>query len=224
MNPIRTLTLACFAALTLVVHSQPAINSGADWRNDGAAGELPLRNLQIEVRQIDQNSSTRERLDATAAVRLQPGDSNATITLGAQNTQAGRSGNAQQQVLVLNGRRAAIVLRNTVALRLLQSFQRQGQWITVPGTVWLQAGTGFTATPRWDGGDAVELEISTLQGRNPLAAETASTSTAIVLPLGEWMTIAESEQSQDGQQSGLSSSARDASQSQLRVQVRVNVR
>jgi len=224
MTSVRTLALACFAALALVAHAHSAINSGADWRHDGAAGELPLRNLQIEVRQMEQNSSTRERLDATAAARLHPGDSSAAITLGAENTQSGRSGNAQQQVLVLNGRRAAIVLRNTVALRLLQSFQQQGRWITAPGTVWLQAGTGFTATPRWGGGDAVELEISTLQGRNPLAAETASTSTTLMLPLDEWMTIAESDQSQDSQQSGLSSSARDASQSQLRVQVRISLR
>lgn len=224
MNRIRNLTLACFSALALVVHAQPAINSGADWRNDGAASSLPLRNLQIEVRQVEQNSSTRERLDASATARLQPGDSGAVITLGAQSSQSGRSGNTQQQVLVLNGRRAAIVLRNTVALRLLQSFQRQGRWVTVPGTVWLQAGAGFAATPRWDGGDAVELEISTLQGRNPLAGEAASASTAIVLPLDEWMTIAESDQSQDSQQSGLRSSTRDASQSQLRVQVRISLR
>ncbi len=220
MKRIRSLALACFSALALVLHAQSAINSGATGGNEG----LPLRNLQIEVRQLDAERSTRERLDAGVAAQVQPGQSGLALGLALQAQQGNRSGNAQQQVRVLNGRRAAIVLRNTVALRLLQSFQRQGRWITVPGTVWLQAGTGFEAVPRWDGGDAVELEISTLQGRTPLAGETASTSTAIVLPLGEWMTIAESEQSQDSQQSGLSSNARDASQSQLRVQVRVSLR
>lgn len=220
MKRIRSLALACFSALALVLHAQPAINSGATGGNEG----LPLRNLQIEVRQLDAERSTRERLDAGVAAQVQPGQSGLALGLALQAQQDNRSGSAQQQVRVLNGRRAAIVLRNTVALRLLQSFQRQGRWITVPGTVWLQAGTGFEAVPRWDGGDAVELEISTLQGRTPLAGETASTSTAIVLPLGEWMTIAESEQSQDHQQSGLSSNARDASQSQLRVQVRVSLR
>lgn len=220
MKRVRPLVLACFSALTLVVHAQPAINSGALGSNEG----LPLRNLQIEVRQMEQASSTRERIDATAAARLQPGDSSAAITLGAQSRQSGRSGSAQQQVLVLNGRRATIVLRNTVALRLLQSFQRQGRWITVPGTVWLQAGTGFEAVPRWDGGDAVELEINALQGHTPLAGETASTSTAVVLPLGEWTTIAESEQAQDSQQSGLTGSGHSSTQSVLRIQVRVSAR
>lgn len=223
MKPIRLLVLACFSALALAAHAQPAINSGADWK-DGNAASLPLRNLQIEVRQIDQDSRTRERVDAEVAARVQAGQSSGTIGITVEGEQLGRSGSAQQQVLVLNGRRAAIVLRNTVALQLLQSFQRRGVWVTVPGTVWLQAGTGFDATPRWAGGDTVELELSTLQGRQPLAGESARTSTAIVLPLGEWMTVAESEQAQERQQSGLTGSGRTSSQSVLRVQVRVSVR
>lgn len=223
MKRVRTLALACFSALALATYAQPAINSGADWK-DGHAASLPLRNLQIEVRQTDQDRSTRERLDAEVAARAQAGQSGAAIGITAQDEQRSRSGSAQQQVLVLNGRRAAIVLRNTVALQLLQSFQRRGVWVTVPGMVWLQAGTGFDATPRWDGGDTVELELSTLQGRQPLAGESARTSTAIVLPLGEWTTIAESEQAQDSQQSGLTGSGRSSSQSVLRVQVRVSLR
>lgn len=223
MKRVRTLALACFSALALATYAQPAINSGADWK-DGHAASLPLRNLQIEVRQTDQDRSTRERLDAEVAAHVQAGQSGAAIGLTAQDEQRSRSGSAQQQVLVLNGRRAAIVLRNTVALQLLQSFQRRGVWVTVPGMVWLQAGTGFDATPRWDGGDTVELELSTLQGRQPLAGESARTSTAIVLPLGEWTTIAESEQAQDSQQSGLTGSGRSSSQSVLRVQVRVSLR
>ncbi len=223
MKRVRTLALACFSALALATYAQPAINSGADWK-DGHAASLPLRNLQIEVRQTDQDRSTRERLDAEVAARAQAGQSGAAIGITAQDEQRSRSGSAQQQVLVLNGRRAAIVLRNTVALQLLQSFQRRGVWVTVPGMVWLQAGTGFDATPRWDGGDTVELELSTLQGRQPLAGESARTSTAIVLPLGEWTTIAESEQVQDSQQSGLTGSGRSSSQSVLRVQVRVSLR
>ena len=75
-----------------------------------------------------------------------------------------------------------------------------------------------------DGGDTVELELATLQGRNALAGESASTRTSVMLPLGEWMTVAESEQTRDGQHSGLVSRSRDASQSRLQVQVRVNLR
>lgn len=217
MNYIRRLVCGLFSALTLAAQAQIAINSGAP-------AELPLRNLLIEVRQLDVSRTEREQLDAAARVQVQPGNSSAALALGVQATQTERSGNAQQQTLVLNGRRTAIVLRNTVGLRVLQSFQHQGRWVTVPGTLWLQAGTGFDATPRWDGGDTVELELATLQGRNALAGESASTRTSVMLPLGEWMTVAESEQTQDGQHSGLVSRSRDASQSRLQVQVRVNLR
>lgn len=223
MSRIRRLVWVCFSALALAVQAQTAMNSGA---NEGltAPGAVPLRNLLIEVRQIDQDRRTQERQDATATVRVQPGNTSAALALGLQATQAERSGNAQQQALVLNGRRTAIVLRNTVGLRVLQSFQHQGRWVTTPGTLWLQAGTGFDATPRWDGGDTVELELATLQGRNVLAGESASTRTTLMLPLGEWMTVAESEEAQDSQQGGLGNSGRSASQSRLQVQVRVNLR
>lgn len=214
MSPIRRLVWACFTTLTLAAQAQTAINSGAP-------GELPLRNLLIEVRQIDEDRRAQERLDAAGTVRAQPGNSSAALALGLQATQAERSGSAQQQALVLNGRRTAIVLRNTVGLRVLQSFQHQGRWVTTPGTLWLQAGTGFDASPRWDGGDTVELELATLQGRNALAGESASTRTSVMLPLGEWMTVAESEEAQDSQQGGL---GRSASQSRLQVQVRVSLR
>lgn len=217
MNRIRRLVWVCITALAPAVQAQTAINSGA-------LGELPLRNLLIEVRQINEDRRSQERLDATATVRAQPGNSSAALALGLQATQAERSGSAQQQALVLNGRRTAIVLRNTVGLRVLQSFQHQGRWVTTPGTLWLQAGTGFDAMPRWDGGDTVELELATLQGRNALAGESASTRTSVMLPLGVWMTVAESEETQDSQQSGPGNSGRSASLSQLQVQVRVSPR
>ena len=217
MSRIRHLVLACFSALAFAAQAQTAINSGVP-------SELLLRNLLIEVRQVDASRATREQLDSAARVQLQPGQSSATLALGIQATQAERSSSAQQQALVLNGRRTAIVLRNTVGLRVLQSFQHQGRWVTAPGTLWLQAGTGFDATPRWDGGDTVELELATLQGRNALTGESASTRTSVMLPLGEWMTVAESEQAQDDQQGGLTSKGRSSSQSRLQVQVRVNLR
>jgi hypothetical protein len=217
MSRICRLVWACFSALALAAQAQPAINPGA-------SGELPLRNLLIEVRQLEQDRRTQERQDATATVRVQPGNSSAALALGLQATQAERSGSAQQQALVLNGRRTAIVLRNTVGLRVLQSFQHQGRWVTTPGTLWLQAGTGFDATPRWDGGDTVELELATLQGRNALAGESASTRTSVMLPLGVWMAVAESDETQDSQQGGLGNSGRSASQSRLQVQVRVSLR
>lgn len=188
---------------------------------------LPLRNLLIEVRQDDENSSTRERIAADAAVRAQPGRTEADVRIAAQTRERDQRGSAQQQALVLNGRPTSIRLGNAVPLRLRQIVTQGGVRRAVPGTVWLEAGTGFTATPIWEGADTVYLELTATQGRNPLGT-TASTSTTLMLPLGEWMTIADSEDVQDNTQNtvGLAGGGRDirSSSTKLRVQVRVSVR
>ena len=188
---------------------------------------LPLRNLLIEVRQDDGRSSGNERVAADVNARVQPGRSEVDIAIEARRRESSRSGSAQQQVLVLNGRPTAISLGSSVPLRLRQFIVQNGIRRSLPGTVWVQAGTGFTATPIWEGGDAVYLELVATQGRQPLGPQ-ASTSTTLMLPLDEWTTIADSEDVQDQRQNaaGLGGGGRDTrSNSQsLRVQVRVSVR
>jgi hypothetical protein len=189
--------------------------------------QLPLRNLLIEVRQDDGRSTSSERIGADVDARLQPGRSEVDIAIEARRRESTRSGGAQQQVLVLNGRPAAISLGSGVPLRLRQFIVQNGVRRSVPGTIWVQAGTGFTATPVWEGGDAVYLELVATQGRQPLGPG-ASTSTTLLLPLDEWTTIADSEDVQDQRQNaaGLGGGGRDtrSSSQSLRVQVRVSVR
>ncbi len=191
------------------------------------AAPLPLRNLLIEVRQDDGSSDTRERVAADVNARLQPGRGEADVNIDARSRQSERSGRAQQQVLVLNGRPAAIVLGLSVPLRLRQLVTQGAVRRSVPGTVWRQAGTGFTATPVWEGGDSVYLELTATQGRQPLG-QGASTSTTLLLPLDEWMTVADSEDVQDNRQgaAGLGGGGREtrSSSRSLRVQVRICLR
>ncbi|MBX9873060.1 MAG: hypothetical protein K2X75_13775 [Burkholderiaceae bacterium] len=188
---------------------------------------LPLRNLLIEVRQDDGRSNSSERIGAEVDARLQPGRSEVDIAIEARRRESSRSGSAQQQVLVLNGRPTAISLGSAVPLRLRQFIVQNGVRRSLPGTVWVQAGTGFTATPVWEGGDTVYLELVATQGRQPLGPQ-ASTSTTLMLPLDEWTTIADSEDVQDQRQNaaGLGGGGRDtrSSSQSLRVQVRVSVR
>ena len=188
---------------------------------------LPMRNLLIEVRQDDGRSNSSERVAADVQARVQPGRSEVDIGIEARRRDSTRSGRAQQQVLVLNGRPAAIVLGLSVPLRLRQLVTLGGVRRSVPGTVWLQAGTGFTATPVWEGGDTVYLELAATQGRQPLAPQ-ASTSSTVLLPLDEWTTVADSEDVQDNRQNaaGLVGGGRDtrSSSQSLRVQVRVSLR
>lgn len=188
---------------------------------------LPLRNVLIEVRQDDGQSSERERLGAGINARLQPGRSEADITIDARSQRFERSGNTQQQVLVLNGRPATIVLGNSVPLRLRQIVTAHGVQRLVAGTVWLQAGTGFTATPVWEGGDRAYLQLAATQGRQ-VGGTTASTSTTLMVPLDEWTTVAESDEALDNQQGaqGLAGAGRErrSGSTHLRVQVRLSVR
>lgn len=199
MKPGICLIFMAFWAPALVVHAQGAIYSGAT--AGAVAATLPLRNLQIEVRQVQRNDA-----DPTAA------------TSGMQATAA------RQQVLVLNGRRATIALRNTVPLRLVQTFVHNGVMVLVPGTVLMEAGTGFEATPRWDGQDSVELELAAAQGKGSYHAQSASTTTLVVVPLGEWVTVAQAEQDTADGRFGRDGGGHRSGQSSTEVQVRVSLR
>lgn len=222
MKPRRLLLACCSLLLAVAGQAQTTLPAGANPMDSTAS--LPLRNLLIEVRQVERDSGAREQLDASANARVQPGQTDIAVDLGLRQEQQRRSATAAQQVLVLNGRRAAIVLRNRMPLRLLQTFVRNGVLHSVPGMVWLEADSGFDAIPRWDGGDRVELELSAMQSRGNPGSPSTRTSTALVVPLDEWVTVAQSDQDNNGQQSGLSSSARWSSQSRLEIQVRVTLR
>lgn len=189
---------------------------------------LPLRNVLIEVRQDDGQSSERERLGAELNARVQPGRTEAEIRIDAQGRRTERSSRSTQQVTVLNGRSAAIVLGNSLPLRLRQVVTRNGVRRLVPGTVWLEAGTGFSATPIWEGNDTVYLQLAATQGRQALMGNTSGVSTTLLLPLDEWTTVAESEDLQDQQQGalGLGGGAQEQRSDgrRLRIQVRLSVR
>ena len=210
---------------TLLLLTLPALLAAQTVVTPGSP--LPLRNLLIEVRQDDGRSNSSERVAADVNARVQPGRSEVDLAIEARRRESTRSGSTQQQVLVLNGRPTAISLGSAVPLRLRQFIVQNGIRRSVPGTVWVQAGTGFTATPVWEGGDSVYLELVATQGRQPLGPQ-ASTSTTLLLPLDEWTTIADSEDVQDQRQNaaglgGVGRDTRSSSQS-LRVQVRVSVR
>lgn len=190
---------------------------------------LPLRNLQIEVRQVQHEDSQRAGLESHGGVRVNPDGSMAVAgQVLAQDTQARQSGTAVQQVLVLNGRSAHIALRTDTPLRLMQTFVRNGVLVLTQGTVLLQRGTGFRATPRWDGSDRVELEIAAQQALNTSVAgagqASSSTASVLVLPLGEWMTVAQSEQQTSDSRSGLGGAVTQAKQTSTDVQVRLTAR
>ncbi|MDE2417113.1 MAG: hypothetical protein KGN32_04840 [Burkholderiales bacterium] len=218
------LAFVCFVPLALTTHAQSAIDFVAN------SGALPMRNLLLEVRQLRSSDRQRSALESSDAVGMgSDGHFSVQGQFQARNQQNQQSGTALQQVLVLNGRNANITLRTTQPLRVLQSFQRQGRLVVTQGVVFLEAGTGFVATPRWDGADQLELTIAAQQalpansGSAGLPAS-ASMHSVLMVPLGEWTTVAQSERSStsEGQSPGGNRAASD--QDSTEVQVRITVR
>jgi hypothetical protein len=210
MNRRHALIYASFMPLALVDIARAAPDLGATTET------LPLRNLLVEVRQVQSDESRVAGVGVDSAGRL---------TGQAGQTQG--SANAVQQTLVLNGRTARIALQTTTPLRLYQTVVRGGQVLVIQGTVLLEAGTGFSATPRWDGRDDVELELAAQQAQHnaPLGAQAnASTSSVVRLPLNTWSTVGESDQSSQGDQSGLTGVQNTSGRRRTEVQVRISVR
>lgn len=210
MNRRHALVVASFWPLAPVAIAQTAPDSIAN------ATPLPLRNLLIEVRQVQSDDSQRTGVEL--------GNRS-----GVQMNQSRNSGSATQQAMVLNGRPVRLGLQTTTPIRLLQGFVRNGRVVTTVGTVLLEAGTGFSATPRWDGGTLVELELTAQQAlrsgnATPGAMASSSTSSVLALPLDEWTTVGESEQNSQSSNSGLTGAQQQSGQTRTEVQVRVTLR
>ncbi len=190
------------------------------------ADTLPLRNLQIEVRQLRQASQSERHLGASGAVVLQPGQSGARGNINAESNQRNDSTNLVQRVLVLNGRSANIMLGNSVPLRLVQGYIRDGVVRYTSSTVLVDANSGFSATPFWRGDGHAELALSAVQSSRSATALPGQTSVAstLVLPLNEWVTVAESDDAVSTSQAGLLGSSQSTARSGLTVQVRLSVR
>lgn len=194
--------LAIYASFSLVApvsHAQPAINSIANPQS------LPLRNVLIEVRQTQHT----ER-QSTAA-------------------QGQQSDATTQQVLVLNGRSAHIGLVTHTPMRVVQTWMRNGALVVVPGTVLLDANTGFNATPRWNGSDTMELEVAATQtaaagGAASAGRPTLQSSSVVIVPLDSWVTLAQSATQEISQRSGTAGQAQWSEQADSEVQVRVTLR
>ena len=121
---------------------------------------------------------------------------------------------------MLNGRSAAITLRSSTPFRLMQTQFHNGRPVLVQGFVLLEAASGFMATPRWDGTNQVELEIAASQA----GRVSSNSSSTLVLPLGEWVSIAQSETTSRSARSGLLGQSSESEQQSSELQVRLSVR
>lgn len=182
---------------------------------------LPLRNLQIEVRQQGNESSQRSSVDAQGRVILQPGRSRAEAAVSADQSRVAQDRQSAQQALVLNGRSVSFSLGQTMPLRVVQVLNYKEVLNFVPTTVLIDRNSGFTARPLWYGDEVAEVEISTTLTQG---ARQTKLSTTLPVQINEWITIAKAEDAQTSSSSGILSRSSEQGQSSLRVEMRVSVK
>ncbi len=217
--------ILAFLPLAPAVLAQPAMQSIAN------TNSLPLRNVQIEVRQVQSRNRGHSGAQADARLQFESGGSvSAQGRLGLGQQQEQLSGTSTQMALVLNGRSTGIALRSSTPFRLMQTQFHNGRPVLVQGTVLLEASTGFTATPRWDGSDQLELEIAASQAGlqsgmlGVPVTPSSSSASSLVLPLGEWVTVAQSASDSSGSRNALLGQGSETEQFSSELQVRVTVR
>ncbi|MGQ0711924.1 MAG: hypothetical protein ACT4NV_19490 [Rhodoferax sp.] len=178
--------------------------------NSIAQENLPLRNLLVEVRQVQSSEADTRGLDPALAQPLQQRSSRSDTR-------------AQQQALVLNGRAVRLGLGTQTPLRVWSSYLRAGQVLLLPGTALLESRTGFWAQPRWDGGEWVELSLFA-ELANPAMAANAQARSTVVLPLQQWTAVGESSTASDESQQQFGLPLQQRRQGQWVLEVRVSVR
>lgn len=178
-----------------------------------AAPRLPLRNLLVEVRQGEASRFEARgggveaggvSVDSDGRVR-----GRADIGLGARSRDA--TGDAVQQLRVLNGGQAGLRVGASEPMQWLQ-------WVWTPdgpavagGSQWVETGRSVVVQPSWPGGAApvtvaIRSEASArAQGGMPSrwapdgqplpdgAIDQAGVLTTVQVPLGEWITVASSD-------------------------------
>lgn len=179
-------------------------------------GNLPLKNLLVEVRQTQQQDTQTQGVNVLGGTPLL----NNSRSVDARST---------QQSLVLNGRPVRLMSGNTTPWALYQSYLRNGVVVVLPSTVWVPSGTGFMATPRWNGDGFVELELQAQsdlgnRGLTPgQVTQQQSNASQVLVPLNEWTTIARSDTGQDCQQNGIGQMRSTQTQGTTALQVRISV-
>jgi hypothetical protein len=182
---------------------------------------LPLRNLQIEIRQTGSEARERSSIDTQGRVILQSGNSRGAGAVSIDQNRATQSRSLQQQALVLNGRSVSFTLGQTVPLRVVQALVYKDVLNFVPTTLLIDRNSGFTARPLWYGDEVAEVEISTMLAQG---TRQSKVTTTLPIQMGEWITIAQTEDAQSSHSSGVLSRSSEQGQSSLRVEMRVTVR
>jgi hypothetical protein len=230
MNTLRDIALITFLGLFFMPFGAIAGTESARSAPQSIAAQaqaqvnpavLPLRNLQIEIRQTVSDASQRSSVDAQGRVILQLGNSRAEGAVGIDQSRAMQNRSLQQQALVLNGRSVSFTLGQTVPLRVVQVLVYKDALHLVPTSILIDRNSSFTARPLWYRDDVAEVEISTTLAQG---ARQSKVTTTLPIQINEWITIAQMEDTQSRSSSSFLSRSSEQGQSSLRVEMRVTVK
>lgn len=199
-----------------------------------AAPPLPQRNLQVEMRVVEDDTEARQAAAASGSVRI---DSRSGVqgdaTLIAQSRTRQQGLDTVQRVLVLNGGRAVLRLSQS------QLVEDTEIWWTPwgPGaavrTQWIELVNGIEVQPRWPGGNAqvmVDLGAQRAQpgtrawqGNRPTAVEQWSLVSTVQAPLGEWIDVAQVQSAARGTSVSTGGFSASTASRQRSLQLRVSL-
>lgn len=223
-----------------------------------ASAQVPARNLLVSWRVVSSVDAQQSR----AGVR-QGGlviDSRRGV-MGGQGgvelstRQLERDQQTHQQILVLNGRKARLDLRQQRPITQWQwvaqlgsggqggaggwgNGQQGGQGVQpqvglLAQTLWVDAGQGLTATPRWSGGRSATVELEAEAPAHPDRPFTQDAQgtpparlvvqTALSVPLGEWVPVAQTNRQEEVQRRGMLSTQSVSSDDQAVLEIRVSL-
>jgi hypothetical protein len=219
-----------------------------------AWAQLPARNLLVSWRVVTSADATRERagvrqgglvIDSRRGVSGQAG-----VELSTRQLE--RDQQTHQQILVLNGRKARLDLREQRPITQWQWVAQLGTGGAAQGggsggqqgvqpqvglvaqTLWVDSGQGLSATPRWSGGKGpvtVELEAeSPAQPGRPFSQDAQGApparlvaQTTLSVPLGEWVPVAQTNRQEEVQRRGMLSTQSVSADEQAVLEIRVSL-
>ena len=178
---------------------------------------LPMRNLLVELRWTEAREQVAQRVDGQGSVVV--GTAGGVDVQGQVVARAGSrddSAQVQQRLTVLNGGRAGVQLGELVPLQWLDVALTPRGPVAVLRQGWAESGTRFEVRPQWPGGTA-PVAVDVLH-----AAGGERAFTTLQLPLNEWVTVAQSADSQRTQAAGIVSSRQAERHARRLLQMRVS--
>lgn len=238
----RRLTLACLGlGMTL--------GWGA---SQAAASELgPRRNLWVEIRWVD-SSLSNAALSGVRDGAVVVGTAGSVSPRGGVGLSTRRESSSSQQVqqrlLVLNGSTARVRLSEQVPVQWVDygmqleagaTAAAGGKILAVPRSGSVEMLSEFSVTPQWPGErQPVRVSVQVQQGRapaaegggmpvnpatHPQASQSTQVQSTVLLPLGEWLTIARSGMRAEAQERGTLSSRDAEGRASRELQIKIEL-